>query len=88
MDEDMKLFAKLGLNPMTPFKPYYGMYSLSEMTPPASINDPMENSPYINANGRRKMPEYADKEKIKYMISNYYGIIPYSFDDFFPKRNR
>jgi len=61
--------------PMTPSKPYFGMYPVSEMTPPASINDPMENSPYVNANGRKKMPKYADKEKIKYMISNYYGII-------------
>jgi arylsulfatase A-like enzyme len=61
--------------PMTPTKPYYGMYPVEEMTPPASIHDDMINSPYTKANGRESMPEYADPEKIKYMISNYYGII-------------
>ena len=61
--------------PMTPSKPYYGMYPVKKMTPPASIHDDMENSPYANANGRKGMPEYADPAKIKYMISNYYGII-------------
>jgi len=61
--------------PMTPTKPYYGMYPVDEMEPPASIHDDMINSPYAKANGREDMPEYADPEKIKYMISNYYGII-------------
>lgn len=70
--------------PMTPSKPYYGMYPVDEMTPPASIHDDMENSPYKTANGRLGMPEYADKEKIKYMISNYYGIIK-EIDDWIGK---
>ena len=61
--------------PMTPTKPYYGMYPAKDMTPPVSINDDMSNSPYAKANGRTGMPEYSDPEKIKYMISNYYGII-------------
>ena len=61
--------------PMTPTKPYHGMYPVNEMIPPASIDDSMENSPYKNTNGRMGMPEYSDPEKIKYMISNYYGII-------------
>lgn len=61
--------------PMTPTKPYYGMYPVKEMTPPVSIHDDMKNSPYKTANGRMGMPEYSDEEKIKYMISNYYGII-------------
>tara|TARA_B100000809_G_scaffold141837_1_gene139412 strand:- start:50702 stop:52303 length:1602 start_codon:yes stop_codon:yes gene_type:complete len=61
--------------PMTPTKPYYGMYPVAEMTAPASIHDDMKNSPYANANGRKGMLEYSDPEKIKYMISNYYGII-------------
>ena len=61
--------------PMTPTRPYYGMYPVKDMLPPASIQDDMENSPYKHTNGRMGMPEYSDPEKIKYMISNYYGII-------------
>lgn len=45
------------------------------MIPPLSLNDDMANSPYIKANGRLNSPEYSDPEKIKYMISNYYGLI-------------
>ncbi|TNJ44900.1 sulfatase-like hydrolase/transferase [Tamlana fucoidanivorans] len=70
--------------PMTPTKPYYGMYPVDEMVPPASIHDTMENSPYKHANGRMGMPEYSDPEKIKYMISNYYGIIK-EIDDWIGK---
>lgn len=61
--------------PMLPPKPYYSIYPAKDMVPPASISDDMQNSPYISANGRPNNPEYADKEKIKYMISNYYGLV-------------
>ncbi|MCP3928030.1 MAG: sulfatase-like hydrolase/transferase [Bacteroidetes bacterium] len=61
--------------PMLPPAPYYGMYPAEDMEPPESIGDDMENSPYQRANGRMGTPEYADPEKIKYMISNYYGLI-------------
>lgn len=61
--------------PMVPTEPYYSMYPAKDMTPPASIDDDMKNSPYKGANGRGHLPEYRDKEKIKYMISNYYGLI-------------
>jgi len=61
--------------PMLPPAPYYDMYPAEEMEPPASIADDMENSPYHKANGRTKYTEYADPEKIKYMISNYYGLV-------------
>jgi len=70
--------------PMTPTKPYYGMYPVDDMIPPASIDDKMENSPYKHTNGRMEMPEYSDPEKIKYMISNYYGIIT-EIDDWMGK---
>lgn len=62
-------------SPILPVKPYYGMYPVEEMVPPASIDDDMVNSPYAAANGRGHLPEYRDKEKIKYMISNYYGLV-------------
>jgi arylsulfatase A-like enzyme len=62
-------------SPITPAEPYYSMYPPEDMIPPVSIADRMENSPYINTNGRQRLPEYANTEKIKYMISNYYGLI-------------
>ena len=51
------------------------MYPAEEMVPPESIDDDMENSPYQKASNRMELPEYADPEKIKYMISNYYGLV-------------
>jgi len=69
---------------MLPPEPYYSMYPAKNMVPPVSINDNMENSPYRQANGRVEMPEYADQEKIKYMISNYYGLIK-EIDDWMGK---
>lgn len=61
--------------PMIPSEPYHSMYDPNKMIVPESINDQMENSPYKNANNREKLPQFADKEKIKYMIANYYGLI-------------
>ena len=61
--------------PMLPVKPYSKMYPVKEMPIPASIADPMSNSPYLNQNGRLNNPEYADPEKIKYMIADYYALV-------------
>lgn len=61
--------------PMLPAGHYYNMYPAEDMVPPVSIHDDMSNSPYRNTNGRGNYPEYADTAKIKYMISNYYGLI-------------
>jgi arylsulfatase A-like enzyme len=61
--------------PMVVPEPYYSLYPVADMIPPVSINDDMANSPYVNANSRTKRTEYADPQKIKYMISEYYGII-------------
>ena len=61
--------------PMTLPDPYYSMYPPEKMEPPVSIDDPMKNTPYKKANSRHKYPEYRDKDKIKYMISNYYGLV-------------
>ena len=61
--------------PMLPVKPYSIMYTVKDMPVPASIADPMLNSPYRSQNGRLENPEYADPEKIKYMIADYYGLV-------------
>ena len=62
-------------SPILPTEPYYSMYPAKDMAVPVSIDDDMSNSPYAEANGRDRLPEYRDKDKIKYMISNYYGLI-------------
>ncbi|HEC41568.1 MAG TPA: T9SS type A sorting domain-containing protein [Bacteroides sp.] len=62
-------------SPMLPPEPYYGMYPVENMVAPASISDNMENSPYKSSSGRLSRTEYADPDKIKYMISDYYGLI-------------
>ena len=61
--------------PMVPVEPYYNLYPANKMVPPVSIDDDMSNSPYESANGRKALTQYRDKEKIKYMISNYYGLV-------------
>lgn len=61
--------------PMLPTKPYSKRYPAKKMEAPLSISDDMENSPYKKANGRLEHPEFSDPEKIKYMISSYYGLV-------------
>jgi len=61
--------------PMIPIEEYAKMYNPDEMPVPASIGDDMINSPYLESNGRLNSPEYADPEKIKYMIANYYALV-------------
>lgn len=61
--------------PMLPTEPYYSMYPLEQMPVSASIADPMKDSPYASANGRKSMPEYSDPQKIRYMMSSYFGLV-------------
>jgi arylsulfatase A-like enzyme len=62
-------------SPMLAPEPWYGMYPVEDMIPPVSINDDMQNSPYVRSNSRQHRTEYADPDKIKYMISEYYGLV-------------
>jgi len=62
-------------SPMLAPEPWYGMYPVEEMIPPVSIDDDMANSPYARSNSRHNRTEYADPDKIKYMISEYYGLV-------------
>ncbi len=71
-------------SPILPTKPYYGMYSVNEMSVAESIFDDMKNSPYFQTNGRQFKREYADTTKIKYMMSNYFGLIT-EIDDWIGK---
>ena len=59
--------------PMVLPKPYYGKYPPSEMPVPASIDDPRDGSPYLKTGNAP--PSYRDKDKVRQMISNYYGLI-------------
>lgn len=61
--------------PMVLPEPYYSMYPPNEMPIPVSISDNMGNSPYSTSNNRLNNPEYSDPQLIKYMISNYYGLV-------------
>jgi arylsulfatase A-like enzyme len=61
--------------PMLPGKYYSDMFPVDNMPVPASISDPMLNSPYANSNSRKKNTEYADAQKIKYMISGYFALV-------------
>lgn len=54
---------------------YYGMYPPEDVLLPESLDDPMENTPYRESNGRLRLTQYADPEKIRYFISNYYGAV-------------
>ena len=60
---------------MTPTAKYFDMYPVDEHIMPVSINDDMANSPYFKSNGRHRETEYADPEKLKYMMSEYYGLL-------------
>ena len=62
-------------SPILPTKSYYNMYPADDMVAPASIADDMNNSPYKTQNGRLGLPQYSDPDQLKYMISNYYGLI-------------
>jgi arylsulfatase A-like enzyme len=56
-------------------RPYYGMYPYKEIPPPDSIDDPMINSPYAKRATMEEMRRYRNKDHIRYMISNYYGLV-------------
>ncbi len=62
-------------SPILPTAPYYNMYPADEMVAPESIADDMNNSPYRAKNNRLNLTQYTDPEQLKYMISNYYGLI-------------
>jgi arylsulfatase A-like enzyme len=59
--------------PMVLPKPYYGMYPAKDMPVSASIDDPRADSPYLKSGNAR--PGYRDPDKVRQMISDYYGLI-------------
>jgi len=58
--------------PITPSEPYASMYNEEDMNPPFSINDRRENVPYRKG---KSIPPYNDREKVKYMMANYYAFV-------------
>jgi arylsulfatase A-like enzyme len=59
--------------PMVVNKPYYRMYPPASMPVPASIDDPLSMSPYL----KKGLADttYRDKDNVRQMISNYYGLV-------------
>jgi len=55
-------------------KPYYGMYPADSIPVPASLNDQGENSPYWRQQSRDAGP-YRDPQKVRQMMSDYYGLV-------------
>ena len=55
-------------------KPYYGMYPAAAIRPPASLGDRRDNSPYWRRDNKDPNP-YRDPQKVRQMISNYYGLV-------------
>ncbi len=58
--------------PITPSEPYASMYKPEAMPTSISVTDKRENSPY--APGKIFEP-YNDKEKVQYMVANYYALV-------------
>ncbi len=67
--------------PITPSEPYASMYKAEDMVIPASIEDKRENSPYRTG---KVIPPYNDKEKVQYMMANYYAFVS-EIDDWIGK---
>jgi arylsulfatase A-like enzyme len=61
--------------PMVLPRPYYGMYPGEKIPAPGSIDDPMEDSPYTARAASEQMKRYRNKEHVRQMISNYYGLV-------------
>ncbi|MEO0588105.1 MAG: sulfatase-like hydrolase/transferase, partial [Planctomycetota bacterium] len=56
-------------------EPYHGMYPTADVPLPATIDDPMVDSPYVENNGRPWLPQYRDPELLRHFISNYLGTV-------------
>jgi arylsulfatase A-like enzyme len=64
-------------HPHPPFlaaEDYVEMYPADRMVTPESIDDDMENSPYLRVK-KATSALYSDPEKIKYFISEYYALV-------------
>jgi arylsulfatase A-like enzyme len=58
--------------PITPSEPYASMYKPEDMVPYTSITDKRSNSPY---HPNVENAPYNAKEKVQYMIANYYAFV-------------
>ena len=61
--------------PMIVAKPYYGMIPAASIPVPTSIDDPRTDSPYAEGRKEGKDSPYRDKDKIRQMASDYYGLV-------------
>ena len=61
--------------PMVLPRPYYGMYPPETLPRPASIDDPMNNSPYAERAQKEEMRRYRNEAYVRQMTSDYYGMV-------------
>ncbi|MEM1207707.1 MAG: sulfatase-like hydrolase/transferase [Planctomycetota bacterium] len=54
---------------------YHGLYPVGDVPIPASIDDPMIDSPYADGNGRGWLSQYRDPSRLAYFVSNYLGTV-------------
>lgn len=67
--------------PITPSEPYASMYKAEDMPTSISVKDKRENSPYYPG---KIFEPYDDKEKVQYMVANYYAFVT-EIDDWIGK---
>jgi arylsulfatase A-like enzyme len=61
--------------PMVCLEEFFNHYPEKEMPVSESISDTLSGHPYEKANNRLKLPQYADPEKVRGMVSVYYALI-------------
>ena len=61
--------------PMIVQEPYYSLYPPERIPVPASIGDPMTDSPYRRRSQQEDQVRYKDEKRIQQMRSVYYGMV-------------
>ena len=76
-DRPFSLTCSIG-PPHPPFlvsEPYHSMYDPEKLGPPASLNDPLLNSPYARRGASDEARGYRNPDVVRRMKANYYGLV-------------